>query len=270
MIIRFGLTDGSNEENDYANRYYRPWNPPIAPELAGNRFFFNQNRWQPITFRIFIDQSGNPFPGGAPEFLSPEWGQVIPFALQREDLNIYERNGFEYWVYHDPGDPCYIDTRNGGDLSEEYKWGFTLVSKWGAHLDPKDSVIWDISPASIGNIPAEDLPTNIEDFRAFYQDEGGDISRGHALNPHTGEPYEPQYVPRGDYARVLAEFWADGPDSETPPGHWFSILNYVNDHPLFEKRYKGEGRVLDDLEWDVKAYLMLGGAMHDCAISAWG
>jgi hypothetical protein len=27
---------------------------------------------------------------------------------------------------------------------------------------------------------------------------------------------------------------------------------------------------LDDLEWDVKVYFTLGGAMHDCAVSAWG
>jgi hypothetical protein len=39
---------------------------------------------------------------------------------------------------------------------------------------------------------------------------------------------------------------------------------------MLEKRFKGEGPVLDDLEWDVKAYFILGGAMHDCAISAWG
>jgi len=77
-------------------------------------------------------------------------------------------------------------------------------------------------------------------------------------------------VKRGDYARVLAEFWADGPDSETPPGHWFTILNYVNDHPNFERKYEGTGAVMDDFEWDVKAYLTLGGAMHDAAITAWG
>jgi len=35
-------------------------------------------------------------------------------------------------------------------------------------------------------------------------------------------------VELGDYGRILAEFWADGPDSETPPGHWFTILNYVS------------------------------------------
>jgi hypothetical protein len=70
--------------------------------------------------------------------------------------------------------------------------------------------------------------------------------------------------------RVLAEFWADGPDSETPPGHWFVILNEVNDHPLLKRRIGGVGPELGPLEWDVKAYFTLGGAMHDAAIAAWG
>jgi hypothetical protein len=47
-------------------------------------------------------------------------------------------------------------------------------------------------------------------------------------------------------------------------------LNYVSDHPLSEKRFQGKGEPLDALEWDVKAYLALGGALHDAAISAWG
>lgn len=84
-----------------------------------------------------------------------------------------------------------------------------------------------------------------------------------------GLPYEEQLVPRADYGRVLAEFWADGPDSETPPGHWFTIMNYVSDHPELEKKYGGEGEVLSDLEWDIKSYFVLGGTMHDAAISAW-
>ncbi|NND32497.1 MAG: T9SS type A sorting domain-containing protein, partial [Saprospiraceae bacterium] len=57
---------------------------------------------------------------------------------------------------------------------------------------------------------------------------------------------------------------------ETPPGHWFTILNYVNDHPLFEKKFEGSGEVLDDLEWDVKSYFILGGALHDVAVAVWG
>jgi hypothetical protein len=128
-----------------------------------------------------------------------------------------------------------------------------------------------ISPGSLGNVPFEALPTHVEDYPDYYQYlEGGDIGTGHDVNPHTGLPYEPQVVPRGDYARVLAEFWADGPDSETPPGHWFTILNYVSDNPLLEKRFRGSGEILDNLEWDVKAYFAMGGAMHDAAISAWG
>jgi hypothetical protein len=115
------------------------------------------------------------------------------------------------------------------------------------------------------------LPTDFADYRNFYDYlGGGDSSMGHTMNPVTGAPYVPQIVPRGDYARVLAEFWADGPDSETPPGHWFVILNTVQDHPLFERRLEGSGEPLGPLEWDVKAYFALGGGMHDSAISAWG
>ena len=152
--------------------------------------------------------------------------------------------------------------------SEEYQWGFALVAAWSSHLDPADGALWDISPGNIGNAP--ELPQTLAEYQEFYNMlEGGDASRGHSLNPHTGQPYEEQWVPRADYARVLAEFWADGPETETPPGHWFSILNYVSDHPLFEKRFKGEGPILDDLEWDVKAYLAMGGAMHDAAVTTW-
>jgi len=268
-VIAFGLQDGSNEQNDYANEYYLPVNPPLAPAIPGNPDIIDPNRWQPLTLELNIDQSGNVIPGGTRDFLSPEWGKVVPFALTADERSIYERDGDEYWVYHDPGPPPYIDQESGGGLSDEYKWGFALVAIWSAHLDPADSVLWDISPASIGRV--ESLPENFEEYADFYKLlDGGDPSLGHAVNPHNGQPYEPQVVPRGDYARVLAEFWADGPDSETPPGHWFTILNYVNDHPDLEKRFRGSGPVLDDLEWDVKAYFTLGGAVHDAAIAAWG
>ena len=29
----------------------------------------------------------------------------------------------------------------------------------------------------------------------------------------------------------------DGPESETPPGHWYVILNYVSDHPKIIKKF---------------------------------
>lgn len=262
--ISFGLQDGSNEANGYANVSYAPVNPPVEPENPGNPDIIDLDRWQQISLTLFIDQAGNPV-NTIPEFLSPEWGQVEPFALSANDLNVYQRGGFDYYVYHDPGSP----PLSAGPLSDEYKWGFALVSVWSSHLDPADGVMVDISPASLGNIAS--FPATIADYREFYDLlNGGDASVGYAANPSTGAPYVPQFVPRGDYARVLAEFWADGPDSETPPGHWFVILNSVQDHPLFERRMEGAGPELGPLEWDVKAYFALGGTMHDSAIAAWG
>ncbi|MDN5210832.1 T9SS type A sorting domain-containing protein [Fulvivirgaceae bacterium BMA12] len=267
-IIEFGLQDGANEKFDYRNLYYTPLNVPMDPTKAGSQGLNEPNHWQPLAFDFFIDQAGFEVPGGIPDFLSPEWGKVIPFALTSDDLNIYERDGDDYWVYHDPGAPCYIQ-ENGEGTASEYLWGHSLVAIWSAHLDPSDNVMMDISPASIGNI--EHYPTTLEGLREFYDLlEGGDPGKGHEINPYTQQPYEPQIVPRADYARVLAEFWADGPDSETPPGHWFTILNYVNDHDLFEKKFMGEGAVLENLEWDVKAYFVLAGAVHDAAVTAWG
>lgn len=268
-VMGYGLKDGANEQWEYANLFYQPVNPPLSPNYPGNPDIIDPNRWQPLAFNTFIDQSGNVIIGAVPQFLSPEWGQVTPFSLSVADRTTFMREGYLYEVYHDPGPPPTLDTLTAGGLSDEYKWGFSLVAIWSAHLDASDTTVWDISPGSLGNLSS--FPLTVQDYRSFYDLlEGGDPGAGHVLNPITQQPYAPQYVRRGDYARVLAEFWADGPDSETPPGHWFVILNYVSDHPAFEKRFKGSGPVLDDLEWDVKAYFTLGGTMHDVAISSWG
>ena len=36
------------------------------------------------------------------------------------------------------------------------------------------------------------------------------------------------------------------------------------------KRYRGQGTELNNLEWDIKSYFVLGGAVHDAAVTAWG
>lgn len=269
-IISYGLTDGSREASGYDNAYYEPINPPLAPAYEDNTIIF-PNRWQSLSLDTYIDQSGNLIDGAMIPFLGPEWGNVNTFALSSTDMTTHQRDGHNYLVYKDPGDPPYLDNTGTSQSSNAYKWNFSLVSIWGSHLDPSDGVMWDISPNSIGNISASSLPTSYLQYPSFYDVlNGGDISTGRSVNPVTGQPYAQQMVPRGDYTRVLAEFWADGPDSETPPGHWFTLLNYVSDHPLFEKRFNGQGPELDPLEWDVKSYFVLGGAMHDSAITAWG
>jgi hypothetical protein len=268
-VITFGLQDGANESGGYANLFYAPVNLPINPMVPGNPLLSEPNRWQPITVGTFIDQSGNQIPVSTPPFLGAEWGRVTPFALSAADRVDRIRDGHVYPVYHDPGPPPQLNTLTVGGLSEEYKWGFALVSIWQGHHDPGDSVMWDISPGAMGSSPT--LPSTVQEYRTFYRLlEGGEIGQGHSVNPRTGMPYAPNVVPRADFARVLAEFWADGPDSETPPGHWFTILNYACDQPSFERRWGGAGPVLEKLEWDVKSYLALGGAMHDVAVTVWG
>src|SRR4029077_4623814 len=114
----------------------------------------------------------------------------------------------------------------------------------------------DISPASFGN---NTLGTN--------------DGQGRPLNPVTGQPYVPNFTKHGDFARALTEYWADGPTSETPPGHWNVIANDVSDHPLTVKRIGGTGPVLSglegDLEWDLKMYFPLNAALHEAACAAW-
>ncbi|NRA93234.1 MAG: T9SS type A sorting domain-containing protein, partial [Psychroserpens sp.] len=269
-IISYGNIDGSRELTQYDNAYYLPVNEALAPAFPTTELMTDPNRFQPLSLNTFIDQGGNLIPGNTIDFLSPEWGNVYPFSMDSDDSISFERDGDTYMVYNDPGAPPFLSDSENNASSEAYKLGFSMVSIWGAHLDPNDGVLWDISPGALGNTNIDEFPRDYSDYPNFYNIiEGGDIGTGHAVNPVTGQAYEPNIVPRGDYARVLAEFWADGPDSETPPGHWFTKMNYVNEHPQFEKRFQGVGEILEDLEWDVKSFFILGGAMHDAAISAW-
>ena len=264
--VSFGLADGANEANGYANQAYEPVNPALEPSKPGNPNIVDRNRWQPLKLEVAIDQAGN-LVDSEPEFIGPEWGSVEPFALREADLTTYQRDGWEYKVYHDPGPPPAYD----GTLADQYKWNFALVAAWASHLSTDDGTTMDVSPASVGNLDDADYPTQFKDYESFYDfNEGGDPGDGYDVNPATGAPYDAQVVPRGDYVRVLAEFWADGPDSETPPGHWFVIANEVSDHPSLERRYMGSGGELGKLEWDAKLYFALGGAMHDVAVAAWG
>ncbi|MEJ6682094.1 MAG: T9SS type A sorting domain-containing protein [Flavobacteriales bacterium] len=274
-IIAFGLLDGSFEEDGYNNQYYESIHDgedyDLVTSFPGNPDMLDPNRWQPLTLLVAIDQLGNPLPINTPDFLSAEWGNVVPFSLTEDDTSIFARDENVYQVYCDPGAPAYMDNEgfeNG--ITDDYKWNHAMVAVWSSLLDQDNGIMIDASPNGIGNVGEYPETNSIEDLSQFYNYfEGLDGSQGHDTNPSTGMPYDSQMVPLGDYGRVLAEFWADGPDSETPPGHWYTVLNYVSDHPELEKKWNGQGAELDALQWDVKTYFALGGAMHDCAIAAW-
>ena len=244
LILDHGYDDGADELGSYAFEFdYRAANPPLVVAHSGAGELADPNRWQPLSLRLFVDQAGRVQPGRVQRFIGSHWGSVASFALPGSGMAAGDG------VFHDPGPPPFL----GGERAAEYRTGFAEVLRYAATLDPDDGVTIDISPRARGGNSL-----------------GANDGRGYAVNPVTGQPYEPNVVKRGDWARVIAEFWADGPDSETPPGHWNSLANYVTDHPLLERRLGGEGPLLDPLEWDVKLYLALNGAVHDAAVCAWG
>ncbi|MDA0729642.1 MAG: hypothetical protein O3B70_05990 [Bacteroidetes bacterium] len=266
-VLAYGLGDGSNQGNDYANQNYAPVNPDLFIEtVPGNPTLVNMNRWQSINLSTFQGQSGIS-ENETPPFLSPEWGLVAPFALPDSVQTMHFRDGWPYPVWLDQGPPPLLSSDG---LESPYSWGHSMVLRWSEHLHPDDGIWWDISPGNMGNVDPALFDIDPTHYGEFYNwQDGGDPGEGHAINPTTGQPYEPQWVPRGDFTRVLAEFWADGPDSETPPGHWFTLLNGVTAHAQFTPAWKGEGEPWDLFDWEVCAYFTLGGALHDAAIAAW-
>jgi hypothetical protein len=238
--IEYGRDDGSLEEERYVDSGYQPVNDPL-PVADSGAVMQDPNRWQPLALAEQIAQNGLPIPGQVQTFIGPNWGHVKPFALPASSAE---------GVPIDPGPPPRL-----GDPTTDaaFKQAAIDVIRLSSQLDPSDGVTIDVGPGSLG---ANSLGTN--------------DGTGYDQNPATGEPYAPNEVLRADFARVLAEYWADGPKSETPPGHWNTIANAVSDTPDLKLQIGGEGPVVDRLEWDVKMYLALNGAVHDAAIAAWG
>jgi hypothetical protein len=235
-VLTSGLSDGSNQTGDYADPGYRPVNPPLIVAQSGVEMT-DPSRWQPLQLEHMISQNGIPVVNGVQQFIGPHWGGVAGFALE---------SGGTRRLPIDPGPPPRFGDQAFKDEAVE-------VIRDSSLLDPTTGETIDISPAVRGN---SSLGTN--------------DGRGRPLNPVTGEPYAPNVVNRGDFTRALAEFWADGPKSETPPGHWNVIANSASDRLGANLNIGGQGAAVDRLQWDVKLYFALNGAVHDAAIAAWG
>lgn len=257
MILNYGAVDGFSNTS-YPQAYNSTVNPNLSlpmPVLGTNLSFeanmplgygvptgTDPNLWQPLDLATGVTQNGIPIPGGAQSFIGVQSLATIPFSLTRDDPT-------KPWI--DIGPPSRLSRPGQPSTTDaQYKSTFMDVVRKTAHLNDTDIV--DISPGAIGNNPL-----------------GTDNGTGFPLNPVTNTPYAPNNVVRGDFARVLAEFWADGPNSETPPGHWHVLANQVADNPLTVKKIKGVGPVVNNLEWDVKTYLSLSGAVHNAACAAW-
>ena len=234
-VIRYGKRDGALEARHYVDESYASVNAPLVVAQPGTAMH-DPTFWQPLALDQTVAQNGLAVPGKVQTFIGAQWGHVRGFALPRS------KKGLPI----DPGPPPI-----GTPEDAAYKQAAVDVIRFSSELDPTDGQTVDIGLDALGNNP---LGTN--------------DGHGYQVNPVTGKPYAPEHVVRGDYARVLAEFWADGPNSETPPGHWNVLANQVSDSPQLAARI-GPGAA-NRLLWDVRLYFALNGAVHDAAIAAWG
>jgi Domain of unknown function (DUF6851) len=240
-ILRRGLKDGSNEAGGYANPDYKPVNAPLVLAKGGN-VMVDPNRWQPLKMAVAVSQNGISSTN-LQTAVGTQWGHVAGFGILDPDGD---------GVAIDPGP----QPRLGDALTDTVlKDQLVELIRDSAMLDPKAGRTIDISPGARGG-----------------NDLGSNEGKGHPINPATGQPYAAEVVNLADYLRVAAQFWADGPASETPPGHWNVIANDVGDEleAAAELRIGGAGPAVNRLEWDVKLYLGLNGAVHNAAIAAWG
>lgn len=237
-VLDFSATDGATDESGFLGGSYSSVNDFMVPSDSGT-VLADPNRWQALLIVGAETQNGQA-DALLQTFLGSHWGGVRPFALGTLGASA---------LHLDPGPPPQL----GGTTDAAFKQGNVDTLSFSGLLDPADGNFIDISPAALGNSTL-----------------GSNDGTGYTVNPATGQPYAANIVNHADFGRVLAEFWADGPESETPPGHWNVLINEVSDTPGFERRFEGSGPILDSLEWDVKAYFVLNGALHDSAVAAWG
>ncbi|GAA3961401.1 vanadium-dependent haloperoxidase [Allohahella marinimesophila] len=99
-------------------------------------------------------------------------------------------------------------------------------------------------------------PPVLNDFSP-YTDGQGDLTTNDAA---FREQFQEVLTINGtltDYERASAEFWADGPRTEAPPGHWNQLAHGVS------------GRDNNSVEEDVKMFFALNAALLDAGIAAW-
>lgn len=61
-----------------------------------------------------------------------------------------------------------------------------------------------------------------------------------------------------DITKTIAEYWADGPNSELPPGHWGLFATFVSNR---------DNHSIDD---DVKMFFSMNNALLDASVWTWG
>jgi hypothetical protein len=125
--------------------------------------------------------------------------------------------------------PLRVSDGHGGTAVQKYitpHWG--NVEPFALHAEDKEMFRWT-SPAAYGTADFVKQAQEVIDYSANLTDR----------------------------QKVIAEYWADGPSSELPPGHWAKFAQFISE------------RDHHDLDNDVKMFFALTNAVFDASIVCW-
>lgn len=101
-----------------------------------------------------------------------------------------------------------------------------------------------------------DTPPQLGDFSEYVDGAGNVTTNDQAYRDQVAEVVE-MSAGLTNEQKVIAEFWADGPRTESPPGHWNQIAQDI------------AARDNHDLDQDAKMFFAVNVAIFDAGIATW-
>ena len=240
-IIEFGADDGALEDERYVDHSYRPSNDPLVVADPGT-VDARPERLAAALARVAAVAERLAHPRRRPDLHRPPLGPCRLVRARTLDRREHRSTPARRRVSTIPR-PTPRTSRPRSTCSATAR-----------ELDPRPT--WSRSTSVQGrSVTTRSAPT---------------MGTATTTNPVTGDPYEPNLVLRADFLRVIAEYWADGPTSETPPGHWNLLANATAEAPGFERRVGGSGP--RSIRWSGTSRRTSHSTvpLHDAAIAAWG
>jgi len=124
--------------------------------------------------------------------------------------------------------PLTVSDGHGGTVNQTY-----IAPHWG-----------NVTPFALQSLSQYRIKTPAWAGSAAYTNEANEVL-GYSAN-------------LTDTQKVIAEYWADGPSSELPPGHWNLFAQFVSH------------RDAHSLDTDVKMFFVMNNALMDASVWTWG
>jgi hypothetical protein len=148
-------------------------------------------------------------------------------------------NGPDHLSDPDRWQPQRVPDGHGGSTVQQF-----LTPQWGRVVP---FAAGETRPPDLAPVPGADLlPADPGPARA-------------GTPPRRAEVDEMVRLSAGltDEQKVIAEYWADGPGSELPPGHWMRFAEFCSRRDAL------------GVDSDVKLYFLLANAMLDASVAVW-